>query len=40
MTYLKGFSEKAHMPWACEAKRAGPKKDKKPSTAASAKEGK
>lgn len=31
MNYLKGFSEKAHMPLACEAKRAGTKKDKKPA---------
>ncbi len=29
MTDAKGFSEKAHMPAACEAQRAGTKKDKK-----------
>ena len=29
MIYAKGFSEKAHMLKACEAQRAGTKKDKK-----------
>ena len=34
MNYPTGFSEKAHMPQACEAKRAGTKKEKKSGGAA------
>jgi hypothetical protein len=32
MNYPTGFSEKTHMPQACEAKRAGTKKEKKAAT--------